>query len=142
MSSFVTVTIPGLEHPRRFVSPDKAHMEATLSKPCYGDPNTRTVTVQDITQQERQEVADRLLDNYTHVELRNITPAGAIRFAQWVGMGNAKAIAVEAWIDAHWTEFRAKTEAVMRGEAVNLMPTSLWKPYSYAEIAADISSVA
>lgn len=78
-----------------------------------------------------------LLDAYTAVELRNITPAGAVRLAQWAAAGNVKAQAVAAWIESHWAEYRAKQAALDNFEVVSLVPANPWKPYSYAEIAAE-----
>ena len=79
-----------------------------------------------------------LLDAYTAAELRNITPAGAVRLAQWAAAGNTKAQAVAAWIEAHWAEYRSKQTALAAGDVVSFTPSAPWKPYSYAEIAAEV----
>lgn len=90
------------------------------------------------TEPQIADAQDRLLDAYTRVELLNITPAGAVKLAQLMQAGNAKALAIAEWVDAHWAEFRTKQAAIAAGNVgIDITPSVPWKPFSYAETVAD-----
>ena len=110
------------------------------AEPSEADAQDAVTTRREPVATEPQIAAaqDRLLDAYTRVELLNITPAGAVKLAQLMQAGNAKALAIAGWIDAHWAEFRAKQAQIASGNvAVDITPSSPWKPHSYAETVAD-----
>jgi hypothetical protein len=56
-----------------------------------------------------------------------------------VESGNVKAQAVAQWIAAHWAEYRVKQAMVAAGRiSISLEPSSLWKPYRFEEIVAEM----
>jgi len=80
-----------------------------------------------------------LFKNYVRVESLNITPTAAVQLARWAESGNAKAKAVSEWVNAHWAEYRVKQAAIATGQlTISFNPSSLWKPYRFEEIAAEM----
>lgn len=102
-------------------------------------PQTARVAIIDITSQEITKIKNILLKNYSSVESINIGVTAAIDFTTWAKTGNLKAIANLNWTDNLWAEYRLKVNELDNGNKnVSLMPTSLWKPYTYNEIQNEI----
>lgn len=89
---------------------------------------------------ETERLKNEIYLTYDALERANITPAGAIRLAELVVQGNAKAIANRRFFERMYAERDLKLTQVEAGDlSVNPEPSEKWKPHSLREIQGELS---
>lgn len=89
--------------------------------------------------QEIERLKNEIYLAYDVLERANITPAGAIRLAELVAQGNAKAIANRRFFERMYAERDLKLAQVEAGDlSVSPEPSEKWKPHSLREIQSEL----
>lgn len=83
------------------------------------------------------ELIDQLAKNYAAIETANITPLGAVDLKKWYEAGNPKAVAVGDWFRDHWAEYRQRYIDASNGKDVSLIPSRVWKPFTFDEMLTE-----
>jgi len=118
----VAVTIPDIGKTRRFVSPNEAHMQATLAKSCYGDPATRIVETSVIDQTpERLARAWAAADAFAQAGMDNNSRFSMLdldRDPECPVWRRERIAAVKAWWAAIWQHYAAVRAGILAGSDV------------------------
>jgi hypothetical protein len=138
----VCVTIPEIGKTRRFQSPDDAHLAATLAKPCYGDPATRTVEITEVDQRpERIAAAWTAADAFAQAGMDSNSRFSLLdldRDPDCPAWRKARIAAVKAWWKAIWYQYEVAKAIIQAGADATFDPAVPGPcPWTIWQIAAE-----